>query len=200
MKIILCLLFFATSCSSMDIYKDKIYIYSVVNNNSSVIDTLEIKIIPNFLMDKLETKFKYKVENSNFEFGRESRYNSDNSTVSINPPIGGYLNYTELLPYPEINLPPKVGDSIYSEHNVPDAVSLKSKEASGYQKVTGKTQYKNRFIDEEVWVIESYSLDDNNYSAKYYFSPKYGFVYFNYNLGGNKIEVDLIKLETYQVK
>lgn len=191
-------MFFITSCNSSDIFEDKIYIYSVVNNNSSVIDTLEIKIIPNFFMDKLETKFKYKVDNSNVEYSRESQYTSDNGTVSISPPIGGYLNYTELLPYPEINLPPKIGDSIYSEHNIPDAVSLKSKEATGYQKVTGKTQYKNRFIDEEVWVIESYSLDDNNYSAKYYYSLKYGFVYFNYHLNENRIEIELIKYEIIQ--
>jgi hypothetical protein len=198
MKIIITLLLFFISCSSNDLYKNNSFIYSVTRNNSTYIDTLKFKVVSNFISDKLETTFMFTKDSTiSKSFSRESGYTSCNTKISIKPPIGGYLDSTELIPYPELNLPPRVGDSIYSEHKIPNGISLKSDLIKGYQKVVGKTHYKNKFIDEDVWVIESYNLIKPNYLAKYYFSSNYGFVYFNYKFEDIDIKIELINYENH---
>lgn len=200
MRLLILLLFFFLSCNAEDIFKNKIYTYIVTQTNSSQVDTLIILHKSNFLSDKLETKFKYSKDSSVITMQREGDYTSSSSNISILSPIGGYLDNTEYLPYPQLDLPPQIGDSIYSEHKMPDHLSKKNQIVKGYLKVVDKKLYNNELLNDNVWVVQSFNLENKNNSATYYYSQKYGFVQLNYFFGINQITIKLINIETHVEK
>lgn len=199
LKIISILLLFVSNSYSSDLFEGKVLNYTVKNSNSVNIDSIEIRHISKFFLDKLKIKFDYKINDSTFNsFIRESSYTSDSDELAIQPPIGDYLDNTEFLPHPELTLPPKIGDSIYSEHRIPKHIKSSADIIKGYNKVVGMIDYKSEILNEMVWVIESKNILNNLYTLKFYFSEKYGIVYFEYKLKEDNVYIELVNFESYE--
>ena len=199
MKYVIIILVFLVSCNSNDFFKDKVLTYKVVAPYSNHIDTLTMKTIPKLFSDKLETSFKYYSGNTSTTFSREGDYTANDKKIKIMSPIGGYLDTTEQLPHPEINLPPKLNDTIFSEHNISSVLPNAGDLISGYQVVTDYIDYSNsgNIFKDSVWVVELHNKENNKYKGKYYFSKEFGFVYFQYVFNNLTIDIELVSLEKY---
>lgn len=197
MKYLIIILLIFVSCSSEDFFKGKKFKYKVITKHSNHIDTLTISTGSKLFFTKLETKLNYFSENMTINFSREGHYTANDKKVKIMPPIGGYLDFTEQLPHPEINLPPKLNDTIYSEHNISSTLPNAGKLIMGYQTVTDYKYYSEDAFKDSVWVVELYNKKDVKFKGKYYFSKKYGFIYFYYDLDGMEVEIKLIDLLIY---
>lgn len=199
LKIISILLLFVSNSYASDLFEGKVLNYTVKNSNSVNIDSIEIRHISKFFLDKLKIKYDYKINDSTSNsFIRESSYTSDSDELAIQPPIGGYLDNTEYLPYPGLTLPPKIGDSVYSEHIIPKHVKSSRDLIKGYNKVVGTIDYKSDIFKGKVWIIEAKNIENNLFSLKYYFSEKYGIVYFEYKLKEEIVYIELVSYESYE--
>lgn len=139
---------------------------------------------------------------------------SDSLGIMITSPNKGVFANTENIPNPQVKFPLKIGDSIYVEQALSNGKLMK-----GYLKVTGNIKYNEGINDHnpwkleaelvdghlelskelnyydltdynDPWRIEAYNLENDNYSAVYYYNEKYGFVYFKYELENVLIEMN----------
>jgi len=201
MKLFLVLVFLLSSCSAEDYFSNKILYYKVTSNQSSNIDTLTVKPESSFLITKLKSSFHYKESDTvRMTVSSETNYTANDKNIQIRNPYGGYLDLALNFPNLEINLPPKMYDSIYSEFKIPKLVKLpiSGKIVKGYQKVTGYDFYSGERIKDSVWVVEMQNLEDKQYKGKYYFSELYGFVYLNYQSEDLDVEIELISTEVFK--
>lgn len=117
----------------------------------------------------------------------------ESGKIWIHPPRSGDLRLAELVPFPEIRLPMKIGDT-YPSSLTPDEGwgDLKGVSVEGRLSVTGKVQYKPELIDDSCWVIDAKGKSSKGeFSARYYFHSLYGFVYMKYDLGRDTSELTL---------
>jgi hypothetical protein len=126
----------------------------------------------------------------------EAKMSTTRSNIEIPTPMGEYLNMTGLLPNPRVQFLIKVGDSISSHHKIEYKHNpYNGWSIDGYLKVIGKTYYHKPDISDTCWVIEAKNYSNADTSAIFYFSPKYGFVYFNYQMGADSIVIALKSIE-----
>ncbi|PKL80978.1 MAG: hypothetical protein CVV25_02005 [Ignavibacteriae bacterium HGW-Ignavibacteriae-4] len=110
----------------------------------------------------------------------------DSNMVMVTSPKRGVFAAAENVPNPQINYPPTIGDSIYVEQTLSNSKTMK-----GYLKITDTLKHGKNTNNNDVWKIEAYNLDDDKYSAIYYYNEINGFVYLNYKLNDKEIEMDL---------
>lgn len=145
----------------------------------------------------------------------QSRYCvSDSLGIMIASPNRGVFANTEYLPNPQVKFPITNGDSIYVEQTLSNGKLMR-----GYLKVMEKIEYNEGLNNYNPWKIESQlmdgvlelnnkldynkntyhnyawkiiarNLENDNYTAIYYYNEKYGFVYFNYELIDVSIEMN----------
>lgn len=115
--------------------------------------------------------------------------------IWIHPPRFGDLQLTELVPFPEVRLPLKVGQTYTSNLTPGDGWGdLKGVNMEGHLSVSGKVQFKPRLICDSCWVIDAVGKSSKGvYSAPYYFHSSFGFVYMKYNLGRDTLELSLVR-------
>jgi hypothetical protein len=132
--------------------------------------------------------------------------------IWIHPPRSSYLRLSEMVPFPQINFPiykgqiinweitPKkvkaknydssgkyIGDSVPEEWK-----KLIGKTATGKIGVKGKIYYNNPIIKDSCWVLNAFGNSPiGTIKSKYYFSEKYGFVFFFYDFNDYKVEIIL---------
>jgi len=177
--------------------KDKVLIYTVRSNQSEITDTLRIMFYSEIFVDKLRSEFLTQKDNQNTILKREELYLGNDSKIKIFIPAGDYLNFIEHLPYPEINLPPRLNDTVFSNHKIPSGFDGENTLIKGYQTVTDHIYYSKHFVEDSVWVVQLYNQTDPKYKGKYYFSKDYGFVYFQYVLNNFTVEIELVGMNKY---
>lgn len=111
----------------------------------------------------------------------------DSAGVMVTSPNRGVFAATEHVPNPQIKFPISIGDSIYVEQPLSNGKVMK-----GYLKVIEELEY-GSYLNEitYAWKIEAYNLNDDKYSATYYYNEKKGFVYLKYELNDKEIEMSL---------
>lgn len=105
-----------------------------------------------------------------------------------------YYYLTEMLPFPWIQYPISIGQIIEWELT-PEAGwgDLKGRSVVGEIKVVDKIFYSNPVVNDSCWVIETIGISSiGNFSSKYYFNEKLGFVYFHYDLNDYTIDIEVI--------
>ena len=110
--------------------------------------------------------------------------------IRINSPSRGAFQEADFVPYPQVNLPLAIGDSIYTEQ-----VNSNGKLQKGYLKIIDELIYGKNSKNNKVWKIEAINIENPDYSAVYYYNEENGFVYFSYNLGQKKIEMNIKSIE-----
>jgi hypothetical protein len=98
------------------------------------------------------------------------------------------------LPYPQVEFPLEVGDSIYVEQTVPNVNgSSDNIKVSGYLKVISldKLNIKGRVPNDimKKWTLEVHSFENLKYKATYVYSNAIGFEKMTYYLDGKVIEI-----------
>ncbi len=193
------------SCGTNHIYNDHTeWTFTVKNSDSEYIDTLTLSLADNyysFIYSKIYWNFKSKSDEIySLEFGAESAFTENSDEIKIHPPIGGYLDFTEMLPYPEVHFPIKTGDVYTSDHEIgsPNR-TFDGIEVNGTLRVTGKILYEENLLKDSCWVIEGRN-NAENYSSRYYYHDRLGFVYFFYQGKNNSIEINLksLKITIYE--
>jgi len=192
----LLILVFLISCDSNRIYNDRTeWAFTVKNSDSQYVDTLTLELADNYysaIYPKIKWYFKSKSDEIyTMAFGTESAFTENSDEIRIHPPVGGYLDFTEMLPYPEVHFPLKIGDVYNSNHTIGLRNKMfGGKEINGTLTVIGKTLYRGDFLTDSCWVIEGKNTAEN-YSSRFYFHNRLGFVYFFYQGKNNSIEIDL---------
>lgn len=185
------------SCSSEFVMKDKVLIYTVRSNQSEISDTLRIMFYSEKFVNKVRAEFLTQNDNQNTILKREGLYLGNDSKIKIFIPAGDYLNFIEHLPYPEINLPPRLNDTIFSDHKIPSGFEGENTLIKGYQTVTDHIYYSKNLVEDSVWVVELFNKIDAVYKGKYYFSKDLGFVYFRYVFNNITVEIELVRVNKY---
>ncbi len=119
-----------------------------------------------------------------------------NPEIWLHPPRSKYLRVTELLPFPWIEFPIYIGQTNNWELTPKQGwKDFEGKTIKGNIKVLDKIFYNNPAIKDSCWVLEGFGDSAiGNFKCKYYFSEKYGFVYFFYDFIKYNIEIILIKI------
>lgn len=184
------------ACSEQGPHADNVlYVFKVKYSKSEYTDrlTLERKSTSGFQSDIIWDSEIRQDKGSINGITVETKSSNSTQNFELPQPLGEYLNLTNLLPAPRVEFPISIGDSIYLSHKVDYKHSpYNGRQVDGYLTVSGKEYYSN----DTCWVINAYKLTTNDTSATYYYSPKYGFIYFKYQLGEDTIEIDLDSLTT----
>lgn len=195
MKYLILTLLVLMSCGENGPHGDGMkYIYKVKYSKSEFIDTLKLErnSISGFISNvKWDSEIR---QDKGSSTGIEVETKTSNSTIVLElpHPLGEYLNYTNLLPAPKVQFPIQVGDSIYMSHKVNYKHSPHNgREIDGYLKVIGKEYYPNVLIKDTCWVLKANRFGVTDTSATFYYNPKFGFVYFHYQIGIDEIEINL---------
>jgi len=200
MKRFLLLIIFVISCSEPGPHADNMkYIYKVTYTNSEFTDrlTLERSSVSGFVSTIVWDSEIRQDKGSSTGVSVESKSTNSNLSFELPQPLGEYLNLTNLLPAPRVEFPLSIGDSIYMSHRIDYKHSTyNGKSVEGYIKVSGKEFYSNQIVNDTCWVISSNLFSTTDTSATYYYNTRLGFVYFEYLLGTDTIEVSLDSLTT----
>lgn len=116
------------------------------------------------------------------------------SEVWLHPPRTGKLRVTELLPFPWIKFPIKIGQinewKLTPKEGWKD---MEGKKINGKISVVRKILFDNPAVKDSCWVLEGFGLSDfGKFKCSYYFSEKYGFIYFFYDF--NQYQIELIPI------
>lgn len=162
--------------------------YDVKYTNAEGPETIELHSVENRRADKMDS-IQWVFKEYKITYLDQAYCIQDSSLVMVTSPKRGVFVATENVPYPKVKYPLTIGDSIYVEQSLSNGKTMR-----GYLKVTDKVQYGNDTKEADKWVIEAYNIDNNKFSATYYYSKKIGFVYLNYKL--NEIGI-VMSLTTY---
>ena len=184
MKYILIIILMTVNVLAKPYFKSTDYIFEVKYTNANGLESIELHSVDNRssgILDSIQWVYKeYKVTYLDQAFCIQ-----DSNYVMITSPNRGVFAATENVPYPQVKYPLTVGDSIYVEQPMSNGKVMK-----GYLKITGKVQHGKASKEVDKWVVEAYNLENNKYSAVYYYSKKDGFVYLSYKLDDVEIEMD----------
>lgn len=159
--------------------------YDVKYNNAQGHETIELHSVENRRADKMDS-VQWVFKEYKITYLDQAYCIQDSSLVMVTSPKRGVFAATENVPYPQVKYPLTIGDSIYVEQSLSNGKTMK-----GYLKVTDKVQHGNDTKEADKWVIEAYNIDNNKFSATYYYSKKIGFVYLNYKLNNIGIVMNL---------
>lgn len=185
MKYIILIIATSTCCFAQPYFKSTDFKFKVKYTNAQGPKTMELNSVDNRragIMDSVEWVYnEYNLIKYSPVYCKQ-----DSLGVMITSPKRGDFATTENVPNPEVKFPVNIGDSIYVEQPLSDGKIMK-----GYLKVTEKLKF-GYYLNQinYVWKIEAHNLDDDRYSAIYYYDKKNGFVYFNYKLANLEIEMD----------
>ncbi len=191
MKYLLLLVLSVYISSSQPYFNNTDFIFTVQSSVLERQDSIKLESSNQFLAGQ-KILWEFRIDNSNIIISEEKTCVQNNDGVFLKNPTGEYLNNTVYVPHPQVNFPLNIGDSTYVEQTElernerKDSVSIR-----GYLKVVDKIKYGKNTNNNDVWKIEAYNIDDDKYSAIYYYNEKNGFVYLNYKLNDLEIEMDL---------
>lgn len=202
------ILFFVSSHSNPQIYKPNREWHFVVHfSNTSNIDTLRLKTSDE-KWELTQKKIEYIHTEINSSTGGYAIHNGATGVIDrkeiiltrlffpseiwLHPPRTGNLRVTELLPFPWIKFPIKIGQFNKWQLTPKEGWrEFEGKKITGNLKVANKILYKNSIINDSCWVIDGFGESEiGKYKCKYYFSEKYGFVYFFYDMNHYQIEIE----------
>jgi len=107
------------------------------------------------------------------------------------PPEIEYMKYVRLLPPPQFQYPVAIGNSIDWKKKVPTgSQEFAGVEVTGRVRVKDKIYFSNQTLSDSCWVLESYGKSSAGvFKGIYYFSEKYGFIYFKYDFKDYWVEI-----------
>lgn len=197
-----------SSCNNSLIYKpDREWHFAIKSSNNSEIDTVTLKTYDEtwkLTQKKIEYIYNRK-KNSTGGYTQTTEMTGVidrqgnfftriflSSEIWMHPPRTGYLRVTELLPFPWIKFPIKIGQTNNWELTPKEGwEDFEGKKIIGKIHVTEKILFENPAIKDSCWVLEGIGKSEiGEFKCKYYFSEKYGFVYFFYDM--NKYQIELI--------
>lgn len=184
MKYILIIALLTMSAFAKPYFRMTDFKYDVKCINTEGPESIELHSVENRFdkEDSIQWVFKeYKIT-----YLDQSYCIQDSHTVMVTSPKRGVFAKTEFVPNPQVNYPLTIGDSIYVEQSLSNGKKMK-----GYLKVTDKIQFGNDTKEADKWVVKAYNLENNKYSATYYYSKKIGFVYLDYKLDDIGIVMNL---------
>lgn len=211
--LLISIIFFMISCSKTLIYKpDREWHFTVKFSNSPIIDTLILKTYDEsweLTQKKIEYIYNMKKDSSGGYsisteitgvIDRKGSYLTGlflTSEIWLHPPRSGNLRVTELLPFPWIKFPIKLGQSNDWELTPKKGWNeMEGKKISGKIQVVRKMFFDNPVIRDTCWVLEGFGESDfGKFKCTYYFSENYGFVYFLYDFNQYQIELIPIKIK-----
>jgi len=167
--------------------------FLVKSSLSTNIDTLYLKILP-FPDKSLTESYQWVLiflDSSSLSYKVDTSITSttvDESNIddyiNLPSPINKYLRLTKAIPSPKIKIPVREGYTATStiKININEDNELKGLSINGSITVIGKTNYKNKIVNDPCWVLEAKGESKlGTLKAKYYFNEKLGFVYFYYD-------------------
>ena len=199
MKYIIALFILLSSCTSkIKELENTEYRYQISNSTNNNIDSLELSQEMDYFQPKIKWTFWSAENNKSYKFQETKNYEHNNDYLRLSLPIGLYLDYTELLPPPQVNFPIKIGDSNFVKFELmsrskPSKI-IRDNELTGYYLVKDTIIYDDTGkFNEKCFVIEAYNFKFKNYKLTYYYSEKLGFLYFKYdfNKEHNSFEIKL---------
>lgn len=202
-----------SSCNNSKVYKpNREWLFIIVSSNNPVIDTLILKTNDkSWMTTQREIEYVYnRIKTSEGCYSQESEITGVidrkgnifsrlfiKPEIWLHPPRSKYLRMTEMLPFPWIKFPIKIGNSINWKLTPKEGwKELKGKSVKGKITVVNKTFYDNPIINDSCWVLEGIGESDiGKFKCKYYFSETYGFVYFLYDFNDYQIEIIPIEIK-----
>lgn len=204
-----------TVWNSSIIYKpNKRWVFVVTNSENTATDTITLTVL-----EKIKFNFQREIEwlhsprldsiTKNITTTSENTGVVDEtvkylpnfihqSKVWIHPPRSLYMRYAELVHFPYIEFPIKIGNS-HKWELTPQGSGWKELEGlnvDGEIVVANKIYYDNPQVKDTCWVLEAKGkVKDKVYYGTYYFSEKLGFVYLKYKFDVKTIEMNLINYQ-----
>lgn len=186
MKYILLFIIASIGCISQPYFKSNDFIFDVKYINATGAPKIELLSVENSRVNNLDS-VEWAYFEHNLIFYQPRYCVQDSAGVMVTSPNRGVFAATEHVPNPQIKFPISIGDSIYVEQPLSNGKVMK-----GYLKVIEELEY-GSYLNEitYAWKIEAYNLNDDKYSATYYYNEKKGFVYLKYELNDKEIEMSL---------
>lgn len=205
---LIAIVFLLSSCNDSLIYKpDREWHFLIKFSNRTAIDTLKLKTYDEkweFTQRKIEYIHFMKNDSSGGYsihdgitgvIDRQGNFFTRiflSSEIWLHPPRSGNLRVTELLPFPWIKFPINIGQTNDWELTPKEGwEDFEGKKIIGKIHVTEKILFENPAVKDSCWVLEGIGKSEiGEFKCKYYFSEKFGFVYFFYDM--NKYQIELI--------
>jgi hypothetical protein len=205
------IIIFLSTCSNPLIYKPgREWHFIIKSSNRPNIDTIILKTYDeSFLTTQTKIEYIYnKIKKSTGGYSqsiestgvidRQGNFISRlfiTPEIWLHPPRSNFLRMTEMLPFPWIKFPIYLGQRIDWELTPKEGwEELKGKTVKGNINVKAKIFYDNLVINDSCWVVEGLGESEiGKFNCKYYFSERYGFVYFFYDF--NQYQIELIPLK-----
>ena len=186
MKYILLIIIASMGCISQPYFRSTDFIFKVDYKNAYGAPKIELQSIGNQKAGNIDS-VEWVYHEYNLIFYQPRYCVQDSLGVMVTSPNRGTFSETENIPNPQVKYPLTIGDSIYVEQSLSNGKTMK-----GYLKVTEELEY-GRSLKEitYAWKIEAYNLNDEKYSAVYYYNERNGFVYLKYKLNDREIEMSL---------
>lgn len=121
------------------------------------------------------------------------------SEIWLHPPRSSYLKLAEMVPFPNVKLPPKPGQKIDWELTPKKGWGrFEGIKVIGRLVIHSKIFFNNPAVKDSCWVINAFGRSGvGNFKAQYYFHEKLGFVYFYYDFGSYQVEINLIAFKQF---
>ncbi len=145
----------------------------------------------------LKKSFELKDENENiFKVEVETSLNDNNNVILYFPSIDN-LDFLKLFPEPSLSYPLFLGKFFtYKRNDTKEIKGLSKYEESIIEaryKITDKILYESNFLNDTCWfIMNDTKTNQGNFTSKYYFHEKYGFVYLFYDFNDFQVELSLI--------
>lgn len=201
-----------TIWNSTIIYKpNRMWVFVVTNSENISTDSITLTVLDKIqlnLQREVEWKYSSAIDTITKNITMTSEYTGvvdetvkylpnfiHQSKVWIHPPRNLYMRYAELVHFPYIEFPIKIGNS-HKWELTPQGSGWKELEGlnvDGEIVVANKIYYDNPQVKDTCWVLEANGkVKDKGYYGTYYFSEKLGFVYLKYKFDAKTIEINLI--------
>lgn len=211
--IVFTVIFLLSSCNNSLIYKpNREWHFIIKSSNNLNIDTMILKTYDeSFVITQRKIDYIYnKTVDSNGNYTEEIETTGVidrqgnfltrlfiKPEIWLHPPRGKYLRVTELLPFPWIKFPIKIGQSNDWELTPKEGWGdFKGKTIKGKIEVVKRIFNDNPIINDSCWVLEGIGESEiGKFKCKYYFNEKYGFIYFYYDLNNYQLEIIPIMIQ-----
>lgn len=206
-----CLFLFVTlfifSCTEPNVYHPRLnWSFLVTKSTDSIVDTLTLEILDKpwqITQQKMEWVLNvYHADKSRTESIIQTGVSDHDLSFPVSlfkkdvislpfPPEIEYMKYVRLLPPPQIQYPIAKGNSIDWKKKVPNGYQeFEEVEVTGSVRVKDKIYFSNQTLSDSCWVLESYGKSSAGvFKGIYYFSEKYGFIYFKYDFKDYWVEI-----------
>jgi len=181
------------------------WVFLVKNSKFNNVDTLVLQDIE-FDTNKSISIYKWKFLNTSFKQNDENEkifkievytFLNNNNNVNLYFPSIKNLEFLKLFPEPSLSYPLFL--SKYFTYKRKDRKEIRG--VSGNEeliieakyKITDKIFFESNFLNDTCWVIiTDTKTNKGNFTSKYYFNERYGFVYLFYDFNDFQVELSLI--------